>query len=238
MMLVIKGVKSVWLMWCRWGLSVYVDTQRRSVCMCGEGQSGNSGYKISISVLTRRSCECGAKNSAAVRWGGVPSDQTGFDYREKTPNKITARPPFAVWARFCLDPHLYFPIAPLLTRKAWETLSACSSVWQHVSLFKHSEELQSRNLRFGQTTISRAWRILDGQRLRHTLQINTEGEPMSKNKNVWKQNKRFTRDLCGPKNVGNNKTRHQNIITVMGTSQIQGQSTQRTQQTSSCAAVH
>lgn len=116
--------------------------------------------------------------------------------QRKTPNEGTARSVFAVWARFRLDPHLYFPTAPLLTCEAWETPSARNSIWQHVALSKQSEELQSRNLRFSKTTICRTWRILEGQTLRQTLdlfQINRAEElifkslkPKAKKKKIWR----------------------------------------------------
>lgn len=74
---------------------------------------------------------------------------------KKTPSESEARPYFTVWARFCLDSHLYFPTAPLLTCGPGETLSACCSGWQHVAFYKQSEGLRSRNPRFSKTTISR-----------------------------------------------------------------------------------
>lgn len=149
----------------RWGIRAYKHPE---AFVWGQGLWVSSGFKISISVLTWGSCERESKNSPVFRWGGVPTDHTRSDYRKNTPNRPFF---FTVWARLCLDPHLYFPTAPLLTCEPGETLSAWCSIWQHFPFFKQSEELQSRNPHFSKTIISRTWRVLDGLMLRHTITV-------------------------------------------------------------------
>lgn len=118
----------VWLMSCRRG-----NIQRSSACV--EGLSVNSSSRESIDA---GSCECESKNSSAFRWAGVPPDQTWSDYRGKAPNKGTTRPLFTVWARFCLDPHLYFPTASPLTCEPKERLRQPAAHFGNTSPFLNS----------------------------------------------------------------------------------------------------
>lgn len=111
------------------------------------GPGANSGFKISISGLTRGSCECEAKNKLLLRWGGSSRRSNTIQRQRNPPNKSAAGTVFTVWARFCLDPHLCFPTAPAPACEPGQPSARCT-IWQRVSFQIQYEELQSRNPHF------------------------------------------------------------------------------------------
>lgn len=162
-----------------------VNIQRRSAC--GKGLCVNSGFKISIRVLTwghvsvslniaRRS---GEEEFLLIKHDPTTEKNITQRHGEASLHSLGTSLP---WSTSLFS---HSPSAELRTHR--ETPSTCSSVWQRVSFSKQSEELQSRSPRFSKTTISRTWRILDGQDAKaHIFQINTAVETIFKNKkNPW-----------------------------------------------------
>lgn len=128
------------------------------VCAGGRTASERQGLKLASAYW------CGRRGHVSVslkivwelRWGGVfPADQTRCHCGDASPNKS-----MAVRARFCLDPHLYFPTAPLLT---WEPGESSGSPVLYLATsplsYKHREELQRRNPHFSKTAVTRKWRV-------------------------------------------------------------------------------
>lgn len=169
---------------CRWGISVY---EHPEACVWGEGLWLNSGYKITISLLTWGSCECESKNSLAFRWGGVPTDQTRADYRDV--HQIKAR-----WGLFFFSQsghvsaliHISIFPQPLCWHVNLERLCRPGALFGNTSLFLNN----LRNSRVEIHTLAKQPLAEGGgfctgwSQGTHSIffQINTAGETMFKNK--------------------------------------------------------
>lgn len=134
-------------------------TIQRRVCVQGlRTASERRGLKLASAYWCGRRghVSVSLKIAREIRWGGVfPADQTQCHCGDASPNKSTA-----VRARFCLDPHLYFPTAPPLTCEPGEN-SGSPVLYLATSppLHKHREELQRRNPHFSKTAVTRTWRV-------------------------------------------------------------------------------